>query len=547
MSTSKRELLKTYFVMLNLIQHPLVKCVVGSRLLIKSAMRCAWKITFLTVSFCMFFIQNLFCQQDAIGHYTKFYYSDSVVSSEGWMREGKPDGYWISYYPNGIIQSEGNRKNFLLDSVWRFYDNKGGLKSELSYLEGTRNGLTKLYGENEIQVYQYQNDTIIHGMWYSYSDLLIRTIPYQNGKENGTCIIYDTLGQIVGTITYQNGYVVRRENINRMDANGFKQGIWKCFWENGLLSMEGAYLNGKKNGFFKYYNEEGVFDRIEKWENDILIEDAIETKQLDRKVEYHSNGKIKIEAYYYKGVPEGIRREYSAEGKVIKSYLFSNGMLMGEGIVDDNGKKQGDWKEFYESGALRAAGKYLNSKPIGEWIYYFEDKPIEITGSYTRKGEKEGEWLWYYPNGNLLSKETYSEGLLDGENFSLTIEGDTLECGKFVAGQEEGKWYYINDSVRVEGNYSDGKREGVWKTYYANGKLKSSQSYSHNELDGKIAEFWENGAKKLESTYINGLLNGNEYKYDEEGNVLFITTYRMGIETKYNGVKVTPQLDISLE
>ena len=505
------------------------------------------KQQFFCIVFFVFFMQNAFCQQDTARHYTKFYYSDSLVSSEGWMRGGKPDGYWISYYPNGIVQSKGNRKDFLLDSIWYFYDRKGGLKSELSYQEGMRHGITKIYSENEIQVYQYQYDTIISGKWYAYPDVLIRTIPYVNGKENGICLLYDASGQIVGDIEYRDGYIVRKENINRTDANGFKQGIWKYFFENGLLSMEGVYLNGKKNGFFKYYTEEGNFDRIEKWEHDILIEDAVETKQLDRKVEYHPNGKIKTEAYYYKGIPDGIRREYAEDEKVIKSYLFSKGMLMGEGIVDDNGKKQGDWKEFYASGALRAKGKYLNSKPIEKWIYYFEDKSIEIEGSYTRKGEKDGEWLWYYPNGNLLSKETYLDGLPDGENYSLTLAGDTLECGRFAAGQEEGMWYYMNDSIRIEGSYSEGKREGVWKTCYSSGKLKSSRSYFNNELDGKIMEFWENGAKKRESTYINGLLNGNEYKYDEEGNVLFITTYRMGVEIKYGGVKVTPQLDINLE
>jgi len=503
------------------------------------------KVFFITI--CAFFLQNAFCQQDETWHYTKFYYSDSAVSSEGWMRDGKPDGYWISYYPNGIIQSKGNRKDFLLDSVWHFYDNRGELKSELSYKNGVRNGITKIYAENEIQVYQYQDDTIIGGRWYSHSNLLIRSIPYENGKENGPCMLYDTLGNLIGTIEYRSGYVVKRETINRLDANGYKQGIWKYFWENGLLSMEGVYLNGKKNGFFKYYDQEGNFKQIEKWENDILIEDAVETKRLDRKVEYHPNGKIKTEAYFFKGVPDGVRREYSPDGKVVNSYLFTRGMLMGEGVVDDNGKKQGDWKEFYESGALRAEGKYINSKPIGKWRYYFEDKSIEIEGSYTRKGEKDGEWLWYYSDGGLLSKETYSDGLLDGMSFNLSIAGDTVECGTFVAGEEEGKWYYVNDSVRTEGNYSEGKKEGVWKTYYASGKLKSYHSYFNNEFDGKMVEYWENGAKKQESTYINGLLNGNEYKYDENGNTLYITTYRMGIETRYNGAKVIPQLDINLE
>jgi antitoxin component YwqK of YwqJK toxin-antitoxin module len=87
----------------------------------------------------------------------------------------------------------------------------------------------------------------------------------------------------------------------------------------------------------------------------------------------------------------------------------------------------------------------------------------------------------------------------------------------------------------------------VWKTYYPDGKLKRLEPYHDGELDGKSIFYWENSVKKAEYTYINGLLNGNTYQYDIDGNVLFTTTYRMGIEIKYDGVKVTPEIDISFE
>ena len=62
--------------------------------------------------------------QDSIvkNGYQVFYYSNGIKSSEGTMRNGKPDGYWKTYYQTGIIKTEGNRKNFLLDSLWKFYD-----------------------------------------------------------------------------------------------------------------------------------------------------------------------------------------------------------------------------------------------------------------------------------------------------------------------------------------------------------------------------------------------------------------------------------------
>ena len=489
-----------------------------------------------------------FAQQGDSLVYTKFYYPDGVLSSEGWMRNGEPDAYWKSYYPNGVLRTEGNRKDFLLDSVWKFYNNQGEIQSEITYKESFRHGVNRIYTEEAIEEYYYQEDTIKGiARWFSHSGHLIRTIPYENGVENGIAKIYDTLGQIVGTIEYLNGYPVKRERINRTDQNGLKQGVWKYFWENGNLQLEGAYQNDKKNGFFKYYDTDGNFQKIEKWENDILIEDAQETKKLDRKVEYHPNGKLKTEAYFFKGIPDGIRREYSPEGEVIQGYLFRNGILLGEGIIDEDGKKQGDWKEYYETGELRASGKYLNSRPVGKWKYYFENKKIEITGSYTRKGEKDGEWIWYYPNGNLLSIENYAAGLQEGESFALSINGDTLEHGMYVEGEEEGRWIYVNDSVLVEGTYVFGKKDGIWKTYHPNGKLKRSESYSNDELDGKSFFYWENSTKKGEYTYINGLLNGNTYQYDEDGNLLYTTTYRMGVEIRYEGVKVTPEIDISFE
>ena len=480
--------------------------------------------------------------------YIKFYYPDSVVSSEGLMRNGNPDGYWKSYYQDGTIRTEGNRKNFLLDSVWKFYNNHAKIQSEITYRAGIRHGVSRRYLEEGIEEFDYVDD-MIKGIAYlkSYSGHILRTVPYENGKENGLAKLYDTLGTIIGTIEYIDGYAVKREYVNRTDQNGMKQGHWKVFWENGNLQLDGYYLNDKKDGYFKYYNEEGNFLRIEKWENDILIEDAPETKRLERKVDYHPNGKIKTVAYFFKGIPDGIRREYSIDGQVVKSYMFRNGILVGEGIVDDDGKKQGDWKEFYETGELRAAGKYIDSRPVGKWKYYFENGKIEITGEYTRKGQKDGEWVWYHPNGNILCIENYVIGLLEGESFTLTIDGDTLERGVYLEGLEDGKWIYFNDSVLVEGSYNLGKKSGVWKTYYPNGKLKRFESYHDDELDGKCVYYWENSVKKAEYTYINGLINGNVYQYDIEGNVLFTTTYRMGIEIRYEGVKVTPEIDISFE
>ena len=496
----------------------------------------------------LFFLIQAFVQAQTSGDtavYTRFYYPDSILSAEGWMRQGNPDGYWKSYYPDATLRSEGNRKDFLLDSTWKFYNEQGDTQMLVHYKEGKKHGLRRVYLEDEIVEVTFHYDTI-KGFenHYDYQSHLILSIPYEKGIPQGLAKHFDTLGNIIAVVEYHKGYVIKREYINRLDEKQWKQGNWKLFWRNGNLQMEGYYVNNKKYGFFKYYDENGNFQQIEKWENDKLIEDAVETKKLERKLAYHPNGKIKTEAYFFKDKPEGIRREYDSNGVVIQSYIFKNARLIGEGIVDENGLKQGLWREYYEeNGALKSSGLYVNSKPVGEWKYYFPEGNLELTGRFDKQGRKDGEWMWYYPDRVVLMIENYFSGIYDGLQISFDEKGDTIALEMYTDGLENGRWIYWNDSVLEERFYLDGQKHGEWKTYYPSSKLKISARFEFDFQEGKTIHYWENGRKKAEYNYSGGLLDGYAFQYDENGNLLFSTTYNKGIEIEYGGVKVTPTLD----
>ena len=77
--------------------------------------------------------------------YNKLYYPNGKISSEGTIKDGKPDGYWINYYENGKIKSEGNRRDFKLDSLWKFYTEKGLLYLMYTYKAGKKNGYKYTY------------------------------------------------------------------------------------------------------------------------------------------------------------------------------------------------------------------------------------------------------------------------------------------------------------------------------------------------------------------------------------------------------------------
>lgn len=471
--------------------------------------------------------------------YNVFYYPNGVKSSEGTMVNGQPDGWWKSYNEKGILVSEGNRHNGLLDSVWTFYTEKGTPALQISYRDGVKQGHRIQYSTDEYVVEDWDADTLLSPVRTYTADhhLKIET-PYLEGKPHGMAMEYDTAGNIIKLMYYHRGILTKRESVNRTDKFGFKQGKWKYFWPNGNLRLEGEYVNDKRHGYFKEYDEEGNFLNVQKYENDYLVADAQETKQLDLKVAYHSNGQPSIMATYYNGKAEGLRREFDTEGNVIKGYVFSNGLMLAEGITDMEGRRQGKWKEFYPTGELKLEGTYKNSNRTGKWKFYLPDKTVEVEGAYNNKGQQDGEWRWYYANGQLMREAQYDAGTLDGEFVEYDEEGIEVTKGNFVEGSEEGHWMYRRNKAIEEGDYYDGMRTGIWKSWYEEGVICSEIEYDQDLMNGKYTIYYENHVIKRMGRCVNGERDGTWYEYEDSGELVLTTQYKDGKELRWNNYKI---------
>ena len=111
------------------------------------------------VVFLVFFSSYLFGQDTIMKNgFNQFFYPSEKISSEGSMKDGKPNGYWKTYYENGELKSEGNRKNFVLDSTWKFYSDSGKLTVMINYLDGKKNGFRTTYLKSESISEYFKND-----------------------------------------------------------------------------------------------------------------------------------------------------------------------------------------------------------------------------------------------------------------------------------------------------------------------------------------------------------------------------------------------------
>jgi len=481
--------------------------------------------------------------------YNKLYYPNGKLSSEGTIRDGKPDGYWKSYFENGKIKSEGNRKNFVLDSLWKFYTAKGLMSVSQEYASGKKNGYKSTFEPSEkdstvgvlISKEHYVNDTLQGTAYYYKKGKLHQTIPYKWGLAEGKSYEFSPDSLITSIIIYKGGFVKKVTKINQYNTEGHKEGLWQTFFANGEVKWEGTYTDGKRDGYFKTYNETGSLLTIEKYINDVLQNNPPELATLETKTTYFSNGNVKTEGPYKDNKPVGLHRTYNEDGTIAKVDVFDSGRVMAEGVLDSLGRQQGDWKEFYETGEIKSVGKYLNGNKVGEWKYFFADgKPFE-TGKYDNQGRQQGKWIWYLENGKERRVSNFYNGLEDGDFIEYTDTGSVITKGQYSEGLKEGIWFYVLGNYKTIGKYTDDQQDSLWKEFYVdNGNVRFEGNFNQGRPDGKHTWYYEDGKKQVEGQYTMGIKEDKWRYFTPDGNLFLTITFKDDVEIRYDAVKVEP-------
>ena len=215
------------------------------------------KAALVHILFFLVLVGNLTAQTE----YKKFYFDNGVVSSEGTMVSGKPNGYWKTYYPDGGLKTEGNRREFKLDSVWKFYREDSTLERTINYREDLKFGKEQLFSKKGIIAEEYTNENNVRNgeaRFYYPDGKLWKVLQFENNKEEGKATEYGDDGRIITKLTYKNGFIFTEERINRYNSEGRRTGIWQDLYENQVLKEEGPWTNGLRNGVFKFKNGEFI-------------------------------------------------------------------------------------------------------------------------------------------------------------------------------------------------------------------------------------------------------------------------------------------------
>lgn len=312
----------------------------------------------------------------------------------------------------------------------------------------------------------------------------------------GNCVLGCLENGIVGS-TYKNGQDLYTGRI----ANFLKEGEWKYYHENGILSSIRTYEKGRINGTYKRWNDKNQLTYDANYINDTLH--GTET-------EYDSEtGKLKSTTKYDHG-----KYDYSTSLRN-KNRYYDNGKIktLGQSI---GYHKQGEWREGIldtMNTYIYRKGIYLDNQKEGLWKYYSDKDSLLFEETYNNKDEfleqnsrmsynpfmktfekgirkdyqKEGEWKSYYLNGKLFKVENYKQNELVGPYTEYFPSGTIKTQGnyKLFKVKKDSIYKEVTDKVikkLKKGAFLSPKKSGVWKHYYPDGNLKNEEFFDLRDL-----------------------------------------------------------------
>lgn len=145
------------------------------------------------------------------------------------------------------------------------------------------------------------------------------------------------------------------------------------------------------------------------------------------------------------------------------------------GNKDSLGRWHGVVGDYYKNGKIQMKGKYTRDMKDGIFIYYSDRNTYQSAGRYNQE-RSVGKWENFHWNGALESEVYYGN-----ETFTATVF-DSLGTPQVINGNGRAKRWYANGQLREEGEYRNGKKEGLWFGYRDDGKPYYKEEYRNDRL-----------------------------------------------------------------
>ena len=202
---------------------------------------------------------------------------------QGTLRDGVWDGKYTEYWDSGRLRFKGHYKNGVKDGFWEKHLGVGEIEKG-NFKSGEKNGYWVDVGATT----GFKNqgnyvDGVKEGKWEQYFDYdgnLSRIVHYKKGVLDGSVKKYHTNSQLISNVSFRNGCLNSLGKFFHSNGQLKSHGMYKklkedCFEEGfGEGEFQGIlmYQNGKKDGLWELFNEDGTLQKTETYKNGVLVE-----------------------------------------------------------------------------------------------------------------------------------------------------------------------------------------------------------------------------------------------------------------------------------
>jgi antitoxin component YwqK of YwqJK toxin-antitoxin module len=110
---------------------------------------------------------------------------------------------------------------------------------------------------------------------------------------------------------------------------------------------------------------------------------------------------------------------------------------------------------------------------------------------YNVNGKKEGLWEEYWGNGEVSTRCTYKDGLIDGRYEYYYPNGTLNSVEEYIGGKKDGIVLRYNHRTRnileIRFNNRDGLADDLYERFFVSGKIREIGYYKLDECVG----LWE--------------------------------------------------------
>lgn len=465
-----------------------------------------------------------YSQQDIVGYYDVDYIKCAKVSAK----------FFLKIKPSETL----NIKLFLMNGTLKEEWHTDELNNNDPYYSPVNGNYKAYYDTGTLYTSLYYKDNLLNGIGVSYYENgeIKEKCNFINGLRDGESLQYDSTGKLISNEKYVMG-----------------TGNLLVFYDSGKIKFSGRKIEGKKEGTYIKYLEDGTTNELCKFTNGLL--DGAYVKYYDseekiKKVNIYKNDTItaiRMECNEYKKCKVIIENKFSDPMISQSDWSISNtenSMFVNEGLLikaADKTKKLGNtdidlnipWIEYedftieaefinqdlntdfglfwnenqsensYSGFLINSLNKTFEVENFDGSIYLKDKKGIanSIVNGINSKNiltiSKKGNDIYYSVNGIVIEKETYVDFKFNGKRFSIYIAPkDITKPSKIIISR-----YVFKDDISYD--YVQGIAEKLIK--------ENSYTYSGNgsgffiDKSGFIATNFHviEGAKEIEVEVIS--------------------------------------------